>query len=221
MASSGIKVPVSGNATILIYLSLFLLLLVFFIVLSAHSVPRDYRMRAVLGSVEHSFPSSDGVARSPREGRGGVGAVAFAKLKLIGDLFETDVAIVKVDQVATGRLMVATMPADELFVDGSSFIRRERMGLLDRIAREIGEQGGVRFDVDFLVAFGPEPAGGVSAKKPPLGDPVARAAAMARALIADHAPPDALSVGIEPGESGTVRFLFSARNPAGGGHVAR
>ena len=208
MAPPGTPAAASGNATILVYLSLFLLLLVFFIVLTAHSVPRDYRVRAALGSVERSFASSSEAGSDGAPGHGDAAVIALAGLKRLGDLIETDLAIAKIDQVGHGRLMVVTLPTDQLFEAGSAFVRRERMGLLDRIAREIGDHGGVRFDMDVLVAIGDEPAG-----QGPRGDPVAQAAAMARALIADRAPPDALSVGLEPGPSGTVRFLFSARMP--------
>jgi hypothetical protein len=200
----------SANATILIYLSLFLLLLVFFIVLNTHSTPRDYRVRAALGSVERSFAAqpegADRTESSP--GQGSVALIALAGLKRLGELFETDLAVVKVDQVGHGRLMVVSMAADDLFQGDRAFVRPERLGLLDRVAREIGEHGGVRFDMDFLVAVGTEPAASGSA-----GDPVARAAALARALIADRAPAEAISVGIEPGRTGSARFLFSARFP--------
>lgn len=208
MASPGTPVAASGNATILVYLSLFLLLLVFFIVLVAHSAPRDYRVRAVMSSVNHSFaqPPPGAVETAPTQGS--AAAIALVGLKRLGDLFETELAIVKVEKSAPGRLLVASTDTSELFEDGTSFVRRERIGLLDRIAREVGDHGGVRFEVDFLIAIGPEPAG-----KHNFGDPVAQAAALGRALIADGAPPDAVSVGIEPGSAGSARFLFAARLP--------
>ncbi len=200
----------SANATILIYLSLFLLLLVFFIVLNAHSTPRDYRVRAVLGSVGRTFAAQSGTAglTGLPPGQGSAAALALAGLKRLGDLFETDLAIAKVNHVTHGRLMVVSMTTEDLFDGDSAFVRPERLGLLDRLAREIGEHDGVRFDMDFLIAVGGEPVG-----RRLTGDPVARAAAMARALIIDRAPADAISVGIEPGQGGTARFLFSVRFP--------
>ena len=224
MASPGTPVAASGNATILIYLSLFLLLLVFFIVLVAHSAPRDYRVHAVMTSVSRSFAASRPNATETAPTQGSTALVALAGLKRLGDLFEADLAIVKVEKSEPGRLLVAATDTNELFEEGTSFVRRERIGLLDRVAREIGDHGGVRFEVDFLIAVGPEPAGKVR-----LGDPVAQAAALGRALIADGAPPGAVSVGIEPGSAGTARFLFAARHPgsapgsapgSGGGRVA-
>ena len=166
----------SANVTILIYLSLFLLLLVFFIVLNTHSTPRDYRVRAVLGSVGRSFAGQPGATGGTESapGRGSPAAIALAGLKRLGELFETDLAIVKVDHVGNGRLMVVSMATEDLFQGGSAFILPERIGLLDRLSREIGEHGGVRFDMDFLIAVGGEAAG-----KGPIGDPVARAAALA------------------------------------------
>ncbi len=207
MASPATPVRASGNATILLYLSLFLLLLVFFIVLNAHSVARDYRVKAVMSSVGRSFAGQPEPAKGPDGNaapQGGAAATAMAGLQRLGDLFETELAVIKIDRQTHGRLMVAGMAADDLFQGGSAFLRNERQGLLDRIARQLGDQGGVSFDMDFLISVGDEPVGTAAA------DPVARAAAMARALIADHAPPEAISVGIEPGRSGAVRFLFSA-----------
>ena len=220
MASPGTPVAASGNATIIIYLSLFLLLLVFFIMLVAHSLPRDYRVRAVMSSVEHSFAQPQSRATETAPGQGSAALVALTGLKRLGELFETELAIVKVEKSLPGRVLVAATETNELFEDGTSFVRRERIGLLDRIAREIGDHSGVHYEVDFLIAIGPEPAG-----QPRFGDPVAQAAALGRALIADGAPPDAVSVGIEPGEAGSARFLFNARLPGeprragtGGGH---
>lgn len=214
MASFQRPVTASANATILIYLSLFLLLLVFFIVLTAQSAPRDYRMRAVLDSVERSFaPPPANVpagarpgADSNATGSGSPAAIARVGLQRLGDLFETELAVAKVDRVGTGRLMVVSLAVDDLFQPGTARVRSERIGLLDRISREIGTRSGVRFEVDFLIALGPEPA-----KAAGRGDPVAQAAGLARALIADGAPVEAISVGVEPGRDGAARFLFSAR----------
>ncbi len=208
MASPGTPVAASGNATILVYLSLFLLLLVFFIVLVAHSAPRDYRARAVLNSVNHSFAPPPPGASESAPTQGSAALVALSGLKRLGELFETELAIVKVEKSPPGRLLVASTETRELFEDGTAFVRRERIGLLDRIAREVGDRAGVRFEVDFFIAVGPEPAG-----RQRIGDPVAQAAALGRALIADGAPPDAVSVGIEPGAAGSARFLFNARFP--------
>ena len=208
MASPGTPVAASGNATILVYLSLFLLLLVFFIVLVSHSTLRDYRVQAVMSSVSRSFAPPPPGATETAPTQGSSALVALSGLKRLGDLFETDLAIVKVEKSLPGRMLVATTETSELFEDGTAFVRRERLGLLDRVARELGDRAGVRFEVDFLIAVGPEPAG-----KRPLGDPVAQAAALGRALIADGAPPATVSVGIEPGAAGSARFLFAARLP--------
>ncbi len=209
MASPGTPpVTSSGNATILVYLSLFLLLLVFFIMLVAHSAPRDYRVRAVLNSVNLSFSKPPPSSTETAPGQGTPALIALTGLKQLGELFETELAIVKVEKSLPGRVLVASTDTIELFEEGASVVRRERVGLLDRIARALNGRGGVHFDVDFLIAVGPEPAG-----KSHFGDPVAQAAALGQALIADGAPPEAVSVGIEPGAAGSARFLFSARMP--------
>lgn len=205
------------NATILVYLSLFLLLLVFFIVLNAHSVLRGHRIRAALDSVGQSFaPVPGGGVQEERPLPGSPAAIALSRLRALGELFETEIGVVKVEKPGKGRLMVVSMQADELFLPGSPVLRNAHMGLMDRVARALADRSnGVRFEVDFLIAFGNE-----ATVKGPHADPVARAASFARTLIADGAPADAVSVGLEPGPGGSLRMLFSGHAAtAGAGHA--
>ncbi len=214
MASPGTPVAASGNATILVYLSLFLLLLVFFIVLVSHSTLRDSRVRAALTSVNQSFAQPRPGATESAPGAGSAAALVLAGFKRVGDLFETELALVKIEKSLPGKLLVVSTETNELFEESAALVRRERIGLLDRVARALGDRASVRFELDFLIAVGSEPAG-----QERFGDPVAQAAALGRALIADGAPPDAVSVGIEPGPAGTARFLFNARLPGDAGRT--
>ncbi|CCC98775.1 hypothetical protein [Azospirillum baldaniorum] len=98
------------------------------------------------------------------------------------------------------------LPADELFLPGTADLRPDRIGLIDRVADALLQnRPGERIELDALLSIGA--AGGPS--QPP--GPVVRAGALARLLIADGAPADAVTVGIERGAPGAVRLLFSLR----------
>ncbi|WP_245986026.1 hypothetical protein [Azospirillum thermophilum] len=199
-----------NNGSIVLLLSLFLLLLVFFIVLNAHSVQTVQKVKAVAASLERSFPSFTVDPRlrhgsDPVASRAGT-VFAVERLDGVGTLFATAVAVAKVEVVSPGRLLEVRLPADDLFVPGTATLRPDRQGLIDRVVLALREsRQGERIELDALLAIGPtgQPS------QPP--GPVARAGALARALVEDGAPPGAVTVGIERGEPGSTRLLFSLR----------
>lgn len=199
----------TGNASLVLMLSLFLLLLVFFIVLNAQTVRRPERTGAVLASVERSFPDfaidprlRDGT--DPVASRSGT-VFAAERLHEMGELFATAIAVARVESVEPGRLLEVRLPADALFLPGSATLRPDRQGLIDRIALALrAERPGERMELDALLAIDE------GAPSQPPG-PVQRAGALARALTGDGAPAGSVTVGVERGAAGSVRFLFSLR----------
>ncbi|HYH23421.1 MAG TPA: hypothetical protein VD995_32800 [Azospirillum sp.] len=193
----------------MLLLSLFLLLLVFFIMLNAQSVQQVTRVKAVLASVERSFDFV--IDPRLRDGADPVGSrtgtvFAVERLNGVGDLFATTVAVAKVTTVAPGSLMEVRLDADELFEPGTATLRRDRTGLLDRVAESLRKElPGERIELDYLVALSPE-----APSQPP--GPIERAAALARDLVARGVPAEAVTIGIERGAPGASRFLFSVRS---------
>ncbi|CAO3431072.1 hypothetical protein [Azospirillum doebereinerae] len=219
-ASPGLSVPrvVRGagshvnpnNGSIVLLLSLFLLLLVFFIVLNAQSVQTVQKVKAVAASLEKSFPSFV-IDPRLREGTETVASragtvYAVEWLDGVGSLFATAVAVAKVETLSPGRLLEVRLPADDLFLPGTMTLRPDRQGLLDRVVDALREtRQGERMELDALLGIGPTGA----PSQPP--GPVARAGTLARALVADGAPAQNVTVGIERGDPGGVRLLFSLR----------
>jgi hypothetical protein len=197
-------------------LSLFLLLLVFFIVLNGQSMQSAQRAQAVMASLDHSFPSFiiDPRLREeagPLASRAGT-VFAAERLNAVGDLFASAITVAKVETVAPGHRLEVRLPADDLFVAGTAALRADRQGLIDRVASALRESRmGERLELDAMLAIGP--AGAPS--QPP--GPVARAGALARLLVETGAPADSITVGIERGDPGAVRLLFSFRDAASGG----
>ncbi|WP_448188905.1 hypothetical protein [Azospirillum sp. sgz301742] len=196
-----------GNGAIVLLLSLFLLLLVFFIVLNAQSVQAMSRVKAALGSLERSFHIDPRLRHGdePVVSRAGT-VIAVQRLDGVGDLFATAIAVSKVTNVSPGQLMEVRLEADELFEPGTASVRRDRQGLIDRVAEALREtRAGERIELDALLALSP-----TTPSQPP--GPIERAGALVRALVGDGAPAEAVTVGIERGEPGTARLLFSIRS---------
>ena len=199
-----------NNGSIVLLLSLFLLLLVFFIVLNGQSMQTVEKVKAVAASLERSFPS---FTIDPRLRDGGetvasrAGTVfAVQRLDSVGTLFATAIAVAKVETVSPGRLLEVRLPADDLFLPGTATLRPDRQGLLDRVVDALREsRQGERMELDALLGIG---ATGTPSQPP---GPVARAGALARALIGDGAPARNVTVGIERGDPGAVRLSFALR----------
>lgn len=199
-----------SNAGILQLLSLFLLLLVFFIVLNAQAERRVARTRAVMNSIGKSFPTFT-IHPRLREGYDPVASrsgTVFApeRVEGIGDLFATAVAVSKVTVVTPGQLIEVRLPADALFLHNSPQLRPDRIALIDRIIDSLRRpRPGEHIEVDALLAIDE----GAPSQSP---GPVPRAAELARVLVAGGAPAPSVSVGIERGLAGSARFLFSVRS---------
>lgn len=205
-----------GNNAIVLLLSLFLLLLVFFIVLNAQSVQAVSRVKAALGSLERSFSIDPRLRHGddPVASRAGT-VIAVERLDGLGDLFASAIAVAKVTTVAPGQLMEVRLEADELFEPGTAKVRRDRQGLIDRVAAALRDtRAGERIELDALLALSPN-----ILSQPP--GPIERAGALARTLVADGAPAEAVTVGIERGEPGAARLLFSIRSTDEAGRGGR
>ncbi len=192
----------------LVYLSLFLLLLVFFTVLVANTAPQRQSLISARDSIERSLGLDAlgfGWSRryDPSEADWGR---ALIGLRRLGALFRAELALVSVTASADGRRLEVALPADQLFLPATDRVRVERRDLLVGIAGILRRHPpGVRYEAEVLVGLAGRPTG---------GDPIARASALAHRLLNAAAPGERLSVGLDKGEPGLVRFVFVAV-PAG------
>jgi hypothetical protein len=192
---------------ILGYLSLFLLLLVFFIVLNAVSVRQAGRAAAVIGSVGEAFgagtPAADASATAAMTA---AVAEALRAVSALGDLPPADLAVTKVDDPRPGAAMVVALPAAALFEPGRSTVLAARAGLFDRIADALRPRSsGPHYRLEELIGVGAPPEAPAHR-----AEVRARAAALGAVLLARGVPPDSLSVGVEQGRPAEVRFIFAA-----------
>jgi hypothetical protein len=193
------------------FLSLYLLILVFFIVLVSISAREELKSTRVMNSVASTFAPE---SRS---------AILLADLpevdgqEMAGHMFHKRVATVvsehlrvaKVRVVKPGEIMQVSLPADSLFHPGTADVRGFQEGLLDRIVAELSTRPpGLYFELEF--AIGSPYSIGVGL---PIGATreVSRAGAFARKMLARGAPPNAVSVALVPGDARHVTLTFAVR----------
>jgi hypothetical protein len=200
---------VRGSPAIVLYLSLFLLLLTFFILLNSISQAERERTVAAIGSVNVAFrgtaPAPDldehrqTVTRLHRELKG-----VFARewprtrFKTIGD----------------GSVLQVTLPLDRVFTPGMAQLRRERVTLMNGIAGSlIALPPNVENQVEIVVPEDIAPAAPtVTARQLA----VLRAGALARELVARGVEEKVLAVGVQPGGGNDLVLTFLTRRSTDG-----
>jgi hypothetical protein len=181
--------------TLTLYVSMFLLLLAFFGLLNSLSTVERERLSGVVQGLEQAF------------GQRNAGPDQKAVAESLGELFSAESPVAKIEASGPGRTLVVTLPARTLFL-GDDVVRPETLGLLTRVADVLakqsgGPQGGAQVLLEFLVATADPPGEGDDAV------PEARAAAFARALVGAGAPDGPFTVGLERGQDGWARLLFT------------
>ena len=191
------------NPLLMLVLSLYLLLLAFFVVLNTISNVEITRSTAVSGSLNETFaadgrPAEESVTLVSSQGNLFADVAFLARL---GHLVQTELAFAQVEEVRPGRVMAVIMSADSLFIPGREAINPLHRDVIDRVARAlISPSPGVRYDVDILVGrSGPDDL------------VLARSAYLANVFAAAGAPPRSIAAGIEQDAPGQLRFLFHVR----------
>ncbi len=190
-------------------LSLKLLLLAFFILLTSLAEFQEDRTRQVLDSVNEAFNGQVPADRSYN-----LSSSALANLEQIeavfgevGDLFQSSLPAVKVDSSADRSLVSFTLPAATLFAPGSTRLRPGRWLLLRRLAESLTQRGRSGLPYQLSVVHGvPRDALGRGRPGPTLE--FERLESLANTLAARGLPARRFSVGVEPGAPERVRFVL-------------
>lgn len=203
--------PEGQPSNVFVFLSLFLMVLAFFIVLVSISTVEEVKSKAVLKSLTTTFHELVPIGAEPsdftaKEGEV-LGGAAFQE-KITG-LFSTAFQVAKVKIVRPGQLMQVELPSGSLFADGEARVRPTALAFLDRVVAALGARPpGLRFDVEFVIG-----AGRPADRMLPVAETLemARAGAFAREMLARGAPPNSLSIGLAPGETDAVTMRFYVR----------
>ncbi len=200
-----------GPNTSALFLSLFLLVLAFFILLVTISTLEEVKTKSVMDSLTSTFtsivpPSTDPTRFKSKEGD----LVAGQQYQeTVTDIFAAALQVAKIKVVHPGRLMQVQIPANTLFVAGEARIQANQFELLDRIvAAASGRPPGLRFDLEFVIGSRTREDGGLPQSQTL---ELARAGAFAREMSERGLPPDSIAIGIEPGDPNDVTMWFYIR----------
>ncbi len=207
-----IKIEPRRDPGITIFLSLFLLLLAFFILLNSLATIEELKTRKVLTSVAATFRSVVDSETREQILISDLGPTPEAQdvLEALQQLWVTAVPVIKVEKLTPGQVMQVTLPVNDLFMGGRPVLRSDREGLFNRTALLLAlkSKGAV---TDAQVVFG------IKRGEHTLADADGRLAAeravkIATALVTHGTPPDRLSVGVSEGDPKTVRIDFEIRD---------
>ena len=198
------------DPTLIQVLSLYLLVLAFFILLFNASHHDSGRSAAVTESLASTFRmhgqrAEEAVARSSDRG-----ATPGAEMILdsFADLIRTDLSVAKIENLKRGRLLRVTMAPDDLFVAGSAALREDRGELLGKLAQLLGKSvPGLRHKVEVSLVGGWIPPDRMTVAVPL---PIARAAALAETLTRENliAEQGTVSGGTSYGATEAVALVY-------------
>ena len=198
------------NANAVIFVSLYLLLLAFFIFLHSVSVLQEERVRTVLGSVNIAFAglSRDTPADRQKKLSGEEqGTQAFhAKLK---NVFETAVPLVESRFTKGGTRLQFSVPVRQLFAYRSLELRDTLDSFLEEVAATlIARNNNIATDLEIRIG-----SGVTLPQLSTVSDNIAaeRVSHLSQRLMEKGVPSRNISIGMEAGDAGLIHFSFFLR----------
>jgi hypothetical protein len=201
----------SRQGNVIVFLSLFLMVLAFFIVLVSISTFETVKSKAVMQSLNSTFATFQPRQAKTTDFTAKEGEVLGGQVfqEKITGLFATAIQVAKVKVVKPGRLMRIQLPARAMFSDGDAAVKPSILPFLDRIAAALGGRPpGIRFDMEFVIGT-PYGSDGMLAETQTLER--SRAGGFAREMLARGAPEDSISIGLAPGDAEQITLRFYVR----------
>lgn len=189
-------------------LSLYLLMLCFFILLFQMSRVEELKATKVAGSLNAAFaangrPTDDARAFTSMEGSVLVDA-AFEKR--IGDLVRAALPLARVDVISAGEVYEIRSPLADIFLAESALLDPSAEPFVGRLAVALASrERGFGFTLKALVS-GDWITPDQLARAEPLA--IARAGRLASSLLAAGAPVGLVSAGVEQGDLDELRLVF-------------
>lgn len=203
--------PEPSDNTVSLFLSLYLLLLAFFIVLNTISETRDARVAKAVYSVKETFqdysPPSQEILESAANPDSMIASEVY--LEDVRNVFSAHLKNAKFQKKTDGTLLRTIVPAEELFESGSARLTPATGTLMDAIANGLGtSRVGTRREIEMLIGSGE--------KLPDVDDlgrvlEIRRSSAFSRALRARGVAGNSISSGVRAGDPNTVEITFYVR----------
>ena len=196
------------DPTLILILSLYLLLLAFFILLNNISEVEKARSKAVAGSLQNTFALRGRPTYKPAVLTSAIGNVLGDNSldRRLAALVRAELRLARFEVIEPGRLMQLRVHEAALFTGLDNEISSTGRRLIDKIATELrNPPPGVRYDVEIRLSR--TRAGGDG-----LLNRIRRAAALPRALAEAKEWPGTIAGGVEHAGSAEARFLFEIRS---------
>ena len=203
------------DPTLVQVLSLYLLLLAFFVILFNISKVEQFKTTVVTDSLNSTFSSRGQPTKNPALLASALGIIVAdpAVQQRIGQLIRAEFPISEVREIKPGSILEVRVPVDELF-EGDD-VAPNRLQMTERLAGALGgAPPGMRYDVDLMVGIAADTEADVDGSHRALS--LARAGNLAARLVAAGAPSGHVAAGLERGDPKWARLLFYVR----GGRIA-
>lgn len=203
-----VAAPRRGDQSLWLFLSLYLLLFAFFIVLNSFSTFDSGRRDAVINSVLDAFAQISGPGT--QQDLGGTTGNEFQARRFqdaVTNIFESAIPLANLRVAVTGTRMEVDVPS-QVFFEGDSVVVRNPLPMLDRIVATVSSPPlGMAYELSVVARV---PAQDGDALPVNMTTDIARVGNIARALDARGMPPRSLSIGLDQGDSGTFTLIFFA-----------
>ena len=207
------NIEASKKSGMYLVLSLFILLLSFFILINGISTRTEVKSSAVMDSVLSTFSVTDSSSNYP--------SMLVSKPDTIGEpeqfindmrrVWIAELPFTKIKFITNGRLMRFVVPIHSIFYSDSSLIRKDRKQLINQISEVLAtESVGFKNEVEILIGnkwqIGEKPNFGTDNLE------IIRAIRFVKELERGGAPRDSISIGIREGSEEEMEFRFFGRS---------
>ena len=192
-----------SDTNILQFLSLYLLILAFFILLVTISTVDKKKLDDVVASIK-----SDAELDKRETGPILAGQVFQDKTT---ELFATALGVEKIEIMQLGKVMRIQMTADAIFEPESDVVKKSQQPTIDRVIAALSSRPpGYQFDMEFVVGSAYS-----SGQNLPTQETIEmrRAGSFIREMLSRGAPPDAVSIGLGHIDDGQAVMWFYVRSP--------
>lgn len=209
------------DPNIVAMLSLYLLVLAFFILLNALSKIEEDRARVVMESVNEAFDGRVRSVESLEERPAALDELTDAATLIdeLYKLFDSTIPATRARLSADAPVMQLELNADLLFRSGRAALQPGRRLLLKRLAAALLDERNSRLHLELELLHGvPADRTGVVAEAGTQSLEIARTGRLVSELVRHGLSPQRLSVGIAPGHAGAVLFVIRVFDAEAGPH---
>ena len=195
-----------------LFVSLYVVLLAFFILLNSMATIDKTKLEEAAESVSSAFSLKQPLTPKliemiPSEGADLSITQFFEQMRQVAESF---VPIEELEVQTADDQMVMTFPAEALFEPGTASISEQNKHFLSELAEALLRwKQGLRVDTEFLLGYKPSRKGEETGNKLE----VARAGAFARHMVSQGISSKALRPGLYQTREGTIEMTFHVRNP--------